>query len=81
MEKGRIFDPTRSGRPRVTSQRQARAIRLLHLRYRHLTATRTDPTTGGTHNRPVLPGTVLLARLSFVGPPLTSWNMPKEHFR
>ena len=38
-ETGRDADRPRSGRPRVTSQRQDRAIRLAHLRNRHLTAT------------------------------------------
>ena len=37
-ETGRVADRPQSGRPRVTSQRQDRAIRIAHLRNRHLTA-------------------------------------------
>ena len=38
-ETGHLADRPRSGRPRVTSRRQDRTIRLAHLRNRHLTAT------------------------------------------
>ena len=57
-EKGRVADRPRSGRPRVTSQRQDRAIRLAHLRNRHLTATETAVNTVGSHNRRIHPKTV-----------------------
>ena len=36
-ETGHLADRPRSGRPRVTSRRQDRTIRLVHLRNRHLT--------------------------------------------
>ena len=49
-EIGRVADRPRSGRPRVTSQRQDRLIRLAHLRNRHLTATETAVNTVGSHN-------------------------------
>ena len=39
-----------AGRPRVTSRRQDRTIRLAHLRNRHITATETALNTVGTHN-------------------------------
>ena len=48
-ENGRVADRPRSRRPRVTSQRQDRAIRLAHLRNRHLTATETAVNTVGSH--------------------------------
>ena len=57
-ETGRVADRPRSGRPRVTSQRQDRAIRLAHLRNRHLTATETAVNTVGSHNRRIHPKTV-----------------------
>ena len=65
----------RSGRPRVTSRRQERTIRLAHLRTRHLTVLNTV----GTHNRQISPKTVgsrlrvigLRARRPYVGLPLT----------
>ena len=50
-ETGRVADRPRSGRPRVMSQRQDRAIRLSHLCNRHLTATETEVNTVGSHNR------------------------------
>ena len=40
-ETGQLADRPRSGRPRVTSQRQDRFICLSHFRNRHLTATET----------------------------------------
>lgn len=46
-------DRPRSGRPRVTSGRQDRHIRLSHLRDRFLPAARTAATTIGTHGRPI----------------------------
>ena len=77
-ETGRVADRPRSGRPRVTSQRQDRAIRLAHLRNRHLTATETAVNTVGSHNRRIHPKTVrnrlrefgLRARRPNVGLPL-----------
>ena len=57
-ETGRVADRPRSGRPRVTSQRQDRAIRLAHLRNCHLTATETAVNTVGSHNRRIHPKTV-----------------------
>ena len=74
-ETGRVADRPRSGRPRVTSQRQDRAIRLAH---RHLTATETAVNTVGSHNRHIHPKTVwnplrefgLRARRPYVGLPL-----------
>ena len=75
---GRVADRPRSGRPRVTSQRQDRAIRLAHLRNRHLTAMETAVNTVGSHNRRIHPKTVrnrlrvfgLRARRPNVGLPL-----------
>ena len=57
-ETGRVADRPRSGRPRGTSQRQDRAIRLAHLRNRHLTTTETAVNTVGSHNRRIHPKTV-----------------------
>ena len=84
---GHLADRPRSGRPRVTSRRQDRTIRLAHLRNRHLTAlntfaessTETALNTVGTHNRQISPKTVgsrlreigLRARRPYVGLPLT----------
>ena len=78
-ETGHLADRPRSGRPRVTSRRQDRTIRLAHLRNRHLTATETALNTVGTHNRQISPKTVgsrlreigLLARRPYIGLPLT----------
>ena len=78
-ETGHLADQSRSGRPRVTSRRQDRTIRLAHLRNRHLTATETALNTVGTHNRQIPPKTVgsrlreigLRARRPYVGLPLT----------
>ena len=75
----RETDRPRSGRPRVTSRRQDRSIRLAHLRNRHLTATETALNTVGTHNRQISPKTVgsrlreigLRARRPYIGLPLT----------
>jgi len=55
---GRVADRPRRGRPRVTTPRQDRAIRLAHLRNRHVTATETALTTVGNHNRHIHPKTV-----------------------
>ena len=55
---GRLTDRPRSGRPRVTTQRQDRRIRLVHLRNRLRTATETAREFIGTHGRRVCPRTV-----------------------
>ena len=78
-ETGHLADRPRSGRPRVTSRRRDRTIRLAHFRNRHLTATETALITVGTHNRQISPKTVgsrlreigLRARRPYVGLPLT----------
>ena len=78
-ETGHLADRPRSGRPRLTSRRQDRTIRLAHLRNRHLTATETALNTVGTHNRQIPPKTVgsrlreigLRARRPYCGLPLT----------
>ena len=78
-ETGHLADRPRSGRPRVTSRRQDRTIRLAHLRNRYLTATETALNTVGTHNRQISPKTVggrlreigLRAHRPYVGLPLT----------
>ena len=78
-ETGHLADRPRSGRPRVTSRRQDRTIRLAHLRNRHLIATETALNTVGTHNRQISPKTVgsrlreigLRASRPYVGLPLT----------
>ena len=49
----RLTDRPRSGRPRVTTQRQDRRIRLIHLRNRLRTATETAREVIGTHGRRV----------------------------
>ena len=46
---GRLTDRPRSGRPRVTTQRQDRRIRLVHLHNRLRTATETAREVIGTH--------------------------------
>ena len=78
-EIGPVADRPRSGRPRVTSQRQDRAIHLAHLRNRHLKATETAVNTVGSHNRRIGPKTVrnrlrefgLRARRPNIGLPLS----------
>ena len=77
-ETGWVVDGPRSGRPRVMSQRQDRAICLAHLHNRRLTATETAVNTVGSHNRRIHPKTVrnrlrqfgLRARRPNVGLPL-----------
>ena len=77
-ETERVTDRPQSGRPRVMSQHQDRAIRLAHLRNRHLTATKTAVDTVGSHYRHIHPKTVrnrlrefgLRARRPNVGLPL-----------
>ena len=76
---GTTADRPRSGRPRVTTARQARLIRLTHLRDRFQTATETALNTPGTHNNRIHPQTVrnrlrdigLRVRRPYVGIPLT----------
>ena len=78
-ETGHLADQLRSARPRVTSRRQDRTIRLAHLRNRHLTATETALNTVGRHNRQISPKTIgsrlreigLRARRPYVGMPGT----------
>ena len=72
-ETGHLADRLRSGRPRVTSRRQDRTIRLVHLQNRLLTATETalnrqiSPTTVGSQLREI----GLRARRPYIGLPLT----------
>ena len=54
----RLTDRPRSGRPRVTTQRQDRRLRLVHLHNRLGTATETAREVIGTHGRRVCPRTV-----------------------
>ena len=76
---GSVSDRPRSGRPRITTARQDRAIRLLHLRDRFKTAAETASHTLGTHGRPISAQTArnrlraerIIARRPYVGPPLT----------
>ena len=76
---GSTADQPRSGRPRVTTERQDRRIRLLHLRDRFRTAVQTALETPGTHNNRIHPKTVrnrlkdfgLTAHRPYVGPLLT----------
>ena len=71
---GRVAD-----HPRVTTPRQDRAIRLVHLRNRHVTATETASTTVGNHNHHIHTRTVrnrlrefgLRAHRPYIGFPLT----------
>ena len=78
-ETGHLADRPWSGRPRVTSRRQDRTIRLAHLRNRHRNATETALNTVGAHNRQqISPKTVgsrlreigLRARRPYIGLPL-----------
>ena len=72
-------DRPRSGRPRVTTRRQDRYIRLTHLRNRFRTAVETFQVTPGTHNNRISADTVrirlqefgLRPRRPYVGMPLT----------
>jgi transposase len=76
---GRVVDRPRRRRPRLTTPPQDRAIHLVHLRNRHVTATETALTTVGNHNRHIHPKTVrnrlrkfgLRARRPYIGFPLT----------
>ena len=55
---GRLTDCPRSGHPRVTTQRQGRHMRLVHLRNRLRTATETAREVIRTHDCHVCPRTV-----------------------
>ena len=76
---GRLTDRPRSRRPRVTTQRQDRRIRLVHFRNRLRTATETAREVIGKHGRRVCPKTVrnrlmefdIRPRRPYVGPNLT----------
>ena len=76
---GTVEDRYRSGRPRVTTPREDRAIRHLHLQDRFATAAATGRVTIGSHGRPVSRQTVsrrldegnLKCRRPYVGPILT----------
>ena len=76
---GRLTDRPRSGRSHVTTQRQDRRIRLVHLGNRLRTAIETAREVIGTHGRRVCPRTVrnhlrefdLRPRHPYVGPNLT----------
>lgn len=78
-QNGTTADRPRPGRPRVTSPRQDRYIRLTHLRNRLLTPTETAQNTPGIHNNRISRDTVLnrlrkfglRARRPYVGLPLT----------
>ena len=75
----RLTDRPRSGCPRITTQRQDRRIRLVHLRSRLRMATETAREIIGTHGHRVCPRTVrnrlrefnLGPRHPYVGPNLT----------
>jgi len=79
-ETGRLADRPRTGRPRVTTPRQDRAIRLAHLRNRHRTASETANNIIGDHGRHIHADTVrnrlrvhgLRARRPYVGLQLTA---------
>ena len=76
---GTTNDRPRSGRPRVTSRRQDRYMRLTHLRNRFRTAVETALVKPETHNNRISPDTVknplrefgLRPRWSYVGVHLT----------
>ena len=76
---GNTNDRSRSGRPRVTTARQNRLMRLMHLRNRTQTAVETAITTPGTHNHRIHAQTVrnrlrefgIRAYRPYVGNPLT----------
>lgn len=76
---GTTNDRPRSGRPRVTTRRQDRYMRLTHLRNRFRTAVETAQVTPGMHNNRISPDTVrnrlrefgLRPRRPYVGMPLT----------
>ena len=54
---GRVADRTRRGCPRATTPHQDGAIRLAHLRNRHVTATETALSTVDNHNCHIHPKT------------------------
>jgi len=61
-----VADRPRAGRPRVTTLRQDRTIRLMHLRNRLKTATRTESEIP-VRNRPVVSRDTVLRRLRGFG--------------
>jgi len=65
-ETNTVADRPRAGRPRVTTLRQDRTIRLMHLRNRLKTATRTASEIPG-RNRPVVSRDTVLSRLRGFG--------------
>ena len=76
---GTTNDRPRSGRPRVTTRRQDRYMRLSHRRNGFRTAVETAQVTSGTHNNRISADTVrdrlrefgLRSRRPYVGMPLT----------
>ena len=87
LQNNDVVDRPRSGRPRVTSQRQDRNIVLTHMRDRFLPATTTARQTVGTHNRPVSDTTVrrrliavhLNCRRPYIGQRLTQLHRIARH--
>ena len=77
-----VSDRRRNGRPRVTSVRQDRLIRLTHLRNSFKSAAATSRQTRGLNNRRISVDTVrrrlrnagLRARRPYWGPRLTGWH-------
>ena len=75
----RLVDRPHSGRPRETTRRQDRAIRLAHLRDQFRIAVETAANTPGRHNNSIHPKTVrnrlnevgLYAKRPYVGQHLT----------
>ena len=83
-ETGRLADRPRTGRPRVTTRRQDRAIRLAHLRNRYVTATETA--NNSDYVRRVCDVDVhALVCLSLVHVARVEWlgwrHMPPEYFQ
>ena len=87
LQNNNVVDRPRSGRPRVTSQRQNRNIVRTHMRDRFLPATTTARQTVGTHNRPVSDTTVrrrliavhLNCRRPYIGQRITQRHRIARH--
>ena len=87
LQNNNVVDHPRSGRPRVTSQRQDRNIVRTHMRDRFLPATTTARQTVGTHNRPVSHTTVwrrliavhLNCRRPYIGQRITQRHRIARH--
>ena len=87
LQNNNVVDRPRSGRPRVTSQRQDRNIVRTRMRDRFLPATTTARKTVGTHNRPVSDTTVrrrliavhLDCRRPYIGQRLTQRHRIARH--